>query len=75
MHLQVGIYSSLYFSCTNLKYLLGPYWALPMVGHLLQVAKYGLKSPTFALSELAKIYGDVYSLKLGSLNYGKVMHL
>jgi len=45
-----------------------------MVGHLLQVAKYGLDSPTFALSELAKIYGDVYSLKLGSLNYGKVMH-
>lgn len=42
----------------------GPRFIWPILGNLAELGKY--EAPSIALTELAKIYGDIYSITLGS---------
>lgn len=42
----------------------GPRWILPILGNLTELGKY--EAPSIAFTELAKKYGDIYSMTLGS---------
>lgn len=42
----------------------GPAWIWPMIGNLIELGKHA--SPSIAFTELAKKYGDIYSMTLGS---------
>lgn len=44
----------------------GPTFFMPILGHVVHVAKYPLL--TIAFNELSKKYGDIYSMKLGTTN-------
>lgn len=42
----------------------GPSYILPIIGNLVELGKYA--APSIAFTELAKKYGDIYSMTLGS---------
>lgn len=42
----------------------GPRFIWPILGNMVELGKY--EAPSIALTELAKIYGDIYSITLGS---------
>lgn len=42
----------------------GPRFIWPIIGNLIDLGKY--EAPAIAFTELAKIYGDIYSMTLGS---------
>lgn len=52
--------------CVHVEYRQapGPRVILPILGNLVELGKYG--APAVAFTELAKQYGDIYSLTLGS---------
>ena len=60
--LSVAYISVLFYRWTKLRnYPPGP-WGLPILGNLAQLGS----SPHITLTELSKVYGDVFSLKFGS---------